>query len=65
MNKTHEVVLLESRRMKGYARYHELQPLAEDTDLTMSNTYECQFDGKNVLINIRMLKPEADHDEEA
>ena len=60
VNKTHETVLLESRRMKGYTRYHEIKPLEEETDLIQSNYYECNFNGQNLAINIRMLKPEAD-----
>ena len=57
-------VLLESRRMKGYARHHEVKPLETETDLTISNNYDCQFNGKEVSINIRMLKPEKDWDDE-
>ena len=58
--KSCEPLILEGGRLRGYVRKHELRPLEEETDLTQSSTVECEFDGKNVLINIRMLKPEAD-----
>ena len=56
--------ILEPRRFRGYARHHELQPLETPTDLTQANNYVCQFDGKDVLIRINMLKPEADEGED-
>ncbi|MBQ9891173.1 MAG: hypothetical protein IJM39_07165 [Firmicutes bacterium] len=60
VQKSCEPLILEGGRLRGYVRKHELRPLEEETDLTQSSTVECEFDGKNVLINIRMLKPEAD-----
>ena len=62
--KTREPMLLPSGKMKAYTRHHQLQPLEEDTDLTVKNTYVCQFNGKEVLINISLLKPEQDNEEE-
>ena len=64
VQKTCEPVLLEGRQMRSYAQNHELKPLEEDSDLIRSSTCECQFNGKNVLVNIRMLRPEAEEDKQ-
>ena len=50
--------LLSSARMKSYTRRHELKPLEESTDLTVKNTYTCSYNGKEVLIDITLFKPE-------
>ena len=64
VKKTREPLILESRRFKGYARYHELQPLETENDFINESHYVCSFDGKDVLIRINMLSPEADHYDE-
>ena len=55
-------VLLDERMVRGYTRNHEIQPLSESVnpDLTVTNHYNCSFSGQNILIDIRMLKPQPD-----
>ena len=59
-HKKRESVILESRRFKGYARHNEIQPLETEHDFMLENSYVCNWDGKDVLIRINMLKPETD-----
>ena len=56
-------VFLDSYRFKAYARHHELVPLNEDQEGMLSNSVSCIYNGKEVLINIRMLKPEEEKGE--
>ena len=60
--KQNEPRLLPSGRMKAYSRQHQLAVLEEDTSLTAKNTYSCSFNGKEVLINISLFKPEDDNE---
>lgn len=56
---------LTSQRLKAYVRSHELKILEESSgDLTVSNSYSCQFSGKEVLIKINMLQNESSENEE-
>ena len=44
--------------MRAYVRHHELKPLidSDTADIRMKNTYSCNFNGKEVRIDITMFK---------
>lgn len=56
--KTKEPLILTSGRMKGYIRRHELVPLESSAEQKLESSYMCQFNGKEVLVRIAMLKPD-------
>ena len=58
--KKHEPVLLGSDRLRNYVRRHERKPMETSPDLTVNNSYCCNFNGKELQITISMLKPEED-----
>lgn len=62
--KQHEPLLLTADKFRAYSRSHQLQPLEESNDNIINNSYTCQFNGKEVKINISMFKPEKDYDME-
>ena len=42
-----------------YTRQHRLQPISDyDPEDIMENSYQCQYNGKELIITIKMLKPE-------
>ena len=53
---------LDADRFRSYAKKHELVPLTEDKPGVLDNSFCCSYNGKEVLINIRMLAPEQDED---
>ena len=56
--KKHEPMILSAGRMRAYVRHHELKPLidSDTADIRMKNTYSCNFNGKEVRIDITMFK---------
>ena len=50
--------------LRGYSRNHEVKPLEESSDLIHNNNYTCSYNGKEVMINIRMMKPDEDYSDE-
>ena len=60
VNKTKEPVILNEQRFKGYARHHEIKPLEVESDSNKEYSYECSFDGREVLIRINMMETEKD-----
>ena len=56
-------LMLGDGELRAYTAAHRLQTLsAQDEGLLQDNTYDCQFNGKEVTINIRMLKVQDDND---
>lgn len=55
-------IVLTPDRLRAYTSTHRLMPITDDVDLTLENTYNCQFQGNDVLINIKMLKPRDDEE---
>ena len=44
-----------------YTRQHRLQPISDyDPEDIMENIYQCQYNGKELVITIKMLKPEGE-----
>ena len=60
--KQSEPVIISSAHLKAYVRRHELKPLEEANDFTVSNSYSCTFNGKELQINLNMFKTEEDYD---
>ena len=59
-------LMLGEGELRAYTAAHRLQTLsAQDEGLMQDNTYDCQFNGKEVTINIRMLKVQDDNDSPA
>lgn len=53
---TKKPIDVSSQMLKGYARSHELKILDTSNDLTKQNTYTCEFNGKEVKIDITLFK---------
>lgn len=53
---TKKPLTISEQMMKGYARNHELKILDESNPLVNHNSYTCQFNGKEVKIDITLFK---------
>lgn len=49
-------VIITSQKFRWYTKNHELKLFEENTDLTKKNTYTCEFNGKEVKIDITLFK---------
>ncbi|MEG1012329.1 MAG: hypothetical protein RSE54_10720 [Ruthenibacterium sp.] len=59
MSNTCKPKTMEDWQFKAYTTNHRLQPLqTAPENLLVTDTYNCQFNGKDVQIAIRMLSPE-------
>ena len=51
-------ISITDQKLKAYARSHELTILDDSNDLAKHNSYTCQFNGKEVRIDIRLFENE-------
>lgn len=49
-------IVISTQQLKGYTRNHELKILDTNSDLVNKNTYSCDFNGKEVKIDIKLFK---------
>lgn len=51
-------LVIKGVQVKGYARNHELKILETSVDLAKKNSYTCQFNGKEIKIDITLFENE-------